>query len=63
MRTNVGVYFCGMYYLFRPSSSKQERTNLLTHIIGPNVAAREIKKACKAATTREVNFSFWKEHF
>ena len=36
---------------------------MLTEMIGPNVAAREIKKACKAATTREVNFSFWKEHF
>jgi NADPH oxidase len=31
--------------------------------IGPNVAAREIKKATKKAATREVNFSFWKEHF
>ena len=31
--------------------------------IGPNTAARDIKKACKAATVREVNFSFWKEHF
>jgi NADPH oxidase len=25
--------------------------------------ARDIKKAAKAATTREVNFRFWKEHF
>ena len=30
---------------------------------GPNVAARDIKRACKKATTRDVNFSFWKEHF
>ncbi|RFU24911.1 hypothetical protein B7463_g11424, partial [Scytalidium lignicola] len=39
------------------------RTNVGVYFCGPNVAARDIKKACKAATTREVNFSFWKEHF
>jgi len=39
------------------------RTNVGVYFCGPNVAAREIKKACKAATSREVNFSFWKEHF
>jgi NADPH oxidase len=36
---------------------------MLTHETGPNTAARDIKKACKQVTTREVNFSFWKEHF
>ncbi len=25
--------------------------------------ARDIKKAAKAATVREVRFRFWKEHF
>ncbi|EDO03181.1 hypothetical protein SS1G_05661 [Sclerotinia sclerotiorum 1980 UF-70] len=35
----------------------------LSGLEGPNVAARSIKKACKQATTRDVNFSFWKEHF
>ncbi|PSS12747.1 hypothetical protein M430DRAFT_21815 [Amorphotheca resinae ATCC 22711] len=39
------------------------RTNVGVYFCGPNVAARDIKKACKAATTRDVNFSFWKEHF
>ncbi|TVY33934.1 NADPH oxidase [Lachnellula subtilissima] len=39
------------------------RTNVGVYFCGPNVAAREIKKACKKATVREVNFSFWKEHF
>lgn len=39
------------------------KTNVGVYFCGPNVAAREIKKACKAATSREVNFSFWKEHF
>lgn len=39
------------------------RTNVGVYFCGPNVAAREIKKATKKATSREVNFSFWKEHF
>jgi NADPH oxidase len=61
MRTNVGVYFCGMYSL--SPNFQRDRVGMLTQMTGPNVAAREIKKACKSATTREVNFSFWKEHF
>ncbi|KAL2063441.1 hypothetical protein VTL71DRAFT_5246 [Oculimacula yallundae] len=39
------------------------KTNVGVYFCGPNVAAREIKKACKQARSREVNFSFWKEHF
>ncbi|TGO56455.1 hypothetical protein BCON_0077g00090 [Botryotinia convoluta] len=39
------------------------KTNIGVYFCGPNVAARSIKKACKNATTRDVNFSFWKEHF
>jgi len=39
------------------------RTNVGVYFCGPNVAARDIKKACKQATSREVHFSFWKEHF
>ncbi|CAL3972681.1 unnamed protein product [Diplocarpon coronariae] len=38
------------------------KTNVGVYFCGPNVAAREIKRACKKATNREVNFSFWKEH-
>jgi len=39
------------------------KTNVGVYFCGPNVAARDIKRACKKATTRDVNFSFWKEHF
>lgn len=39
------------------------KTNVGVYFCGPNAAARDIKKAAKKATTREVNFSFWKEHF
>ncbi len=28
-----------------------------------DMLARDIKKAAKAASVREVNFRFWKEHF
>ncbi|PPJ54772.1 hypothetical protein CBER1_04041 [Cercospora berteroae] len=33
------------------------------YFCGPNVAARDIKKACKQATVPGVKFKFWKEHF
>lgn len=39
------------------------KANIGVYFCGPNVAAREIKKACKNATSPKVNFSFWKEHF
>ncbi|KAI9846625.1 MAG: hypothetical protein M1838_001224 [Thelocarpon superellum] len=39
------------------------RTNVGVYFCGPSSAARDIKKACGAATCQEVNFSFWKEHF
>ncbi|KAI9737669.1 MAG: hypothetical protein M1818_005673 [Claussenomyces sp. TS43310] len=38
-------------------------TNVGVYFCGPNAAARDIHKACKAATVKDVNFSFWKEHF
>lgn len=39
------------------------RTKVGVYFCGPNVAARDIKKACKEATVKEVKFKFWKEHF
>jgi NADPH oxidase len=33
------------------------------YFCGPNLAARDIKKACKEATVSQVKFKFWKEHF
>ncbi|KAI9749592.1 MAG: hypothetical protein M4579_006814 [Chaenotheca gracillima] len=39
------------------------RTNVGVYFCGPNVAARDIRKACAVATCPEVHFSFWKEHF
>lgn len=39
------------------------KTNVGVYFCGPSVAARDIRKACNAASTPEVNFGFWKEHF
>lgn len=39
------------------------RTDVGVYFCGPNVAARSISKACKAATVADVRFRFWKEHF
>lgn len=38
-------------------------TTVGVYFCGPSVAARDIKKAAKKASTKEVNFRFWKEHF
>jgi len=39
------------------------RTNVGVYFCGPSVAAREIKKACGGASSKDVRFKFWKEHF
>ena len=39
------------------------RTDVGVYFCGPNVAARDIKKACREATSGDVRFRFWKEHF
>ncbi|KAL1988318.1 hypothetical protein VTN96DRAFT_10001 [Rasamsonia emersonii] len=38
-------------------------TEVGVYFCGPNAAARQIKKAAKEVSTREVKFKFWKEHF
>ena len=39
------------------------RTDVGVYFCGPNGAARDIRKAAKESTTRDVKFRFWKEHF
>ena len=43
--------------------NKRERTDVGVYFCGPNIAARDIRKACKEATVKRVRFKFWKEHF
>lgn len=38
-------------------------TEVGVYFCGPNAAARDIKRATKEVSTREVKFKFWKEHF
>ena len=38
-------------------------TTVGVYFCGPNVAARDIKRACKDTSTKDVRFRFWKEHF
>ena len=45
------------------SSQKKEKTKVGVYFCGPGAAAREIKSACQDVTSRDVKFSFWKEHF
>lgn len=46
-------------------SGEQRRlhTDVGVYFCGPNAAARDIRKACKTNTDRDVKFKFWKEHF
>ncbi|KAI8961926.1 putative FAD binding protein [Daldinia sp. FL1419] len=39
------------------------QTTVGVYFCGPSVAARDIQKATKTATSKEVRFRFWKEHF
>ncbi|KAI0023833.1 ferric reductase like transmembrane component [Xylariomycetidae sp. FL0641] len=39
------------------------QTTVGVYFCGPSAAARDIQKAAKTATSREVRFRFWKEHF
>ncbi|OTB03007.1 hypothetical protein M426DRAFT_61207 [Hypoxylon sp. CI-4A] len=39
------------------------QTTVGVYFCGPSVAARDIHKATNAATSKEVRFRFWKEHF
>jgi len=38
-------------------------TKVGVYFCGPSVAAREIKRACGASSSKDVKFEFWKEHF
>ena len=39
------------------------RTDIGVYFCGPSAPARDIKAACKGASTHQVQFKFWKEHF
>ncbi|KAI1799742.1 putative FAD binding protein [Daldinia bambusicola] len=39
------------------------QTTVGVYFCGPTAAARDIQKATKTATSKEVRFRFWKEHF
>lgn len=45
------------------SDNKTKKTEVGVYFCGPSGASRDIKKACKLADCKEVNFKFWKEHF
>ena len=42
---------------------KQVKADIGVYFCGPNTAAKDIKKAAKSATGKNVRFRFWKEHF
>ena len=42
---------------------KQVKADVGVYFCGPNQAAKDIKRAAKNATGKDVRFKFWKEHF
>ncbi|PGG97139.1 hypothetical protein AJ80_09733 [Polytolypa hystricis UAMH7299] len=48
---------------YMPGLDASLRTDVGVYFCGPNMAAKSIKAAAKAATTKEIRFRFWKEHF
>ncbi|KAI1906589.1 hypothetical protein LOZ58_001338 [Ophidiomyces ophidiicola] len=48
---------------YMPGLDASLRTDVGVYFCGPNIAAKEIRKAAKECTSREVRFRFWKEHF
>lgn len=48
---------------YLPGLEANIKTRVGVYFCGPAAAARGIKKACKVASTEDVKFGFWKEHF
>ncbi|KAF2429464.1 hypothetical protein EJ08DRAFT_280041 [Tothia fuscella] len=46
-----------------PTKEGHKKTEIGVYFCGPGGASRDIKRACKIATDKEVEFKFWKEHF
>jgi NADPH oxidase len=43
--------------------ARRERADVGVYFCGPNSAARDIQRACRETSGKEVRFKFWKEHF
>lgn len=48
---------------YMPGFEDHTHVDVGVYFCGPNVAARDIKKGCVAAHSKEVKFKFWKEHY
>lgn len=48
---------------YMPELESRLKTEVGVYFCGPSVAARDIKKACKMASTDDVKFGFWKEQY
>lgn len=48
---------------YMPGLESQLKPEVGVYFCGPSAAARDIKKACKAVTTDDVKFGFWKEQY
>ncbi|KAK2865091.1 hypothetical protein FQN49_003919 [Arthroderma sp. PD_2] len=57
MRTSI------MDHTYMSNVDATRRADVGVYFCGPNQAAKQVKKATKECTSKEVKFKFWKEHF
>lgn len=48
---------------YMPGFEDHRTVEVGVYFCGPSVAARDIKKGCEVANSRDVKFKFWKEHY
>ena len=48
---------------YLPGLDRGGKCEVGVYYCGPNIAARDIQRACRQATYKNVRFKFWKEHF
>lgn len=48
---------------YLPGINRGGKTDVGVYYCGPNGAARDIQRACKQTTVKNVRFRFWKEHY
>lgn len=48
---------------YLPGVNRGGKTDVGVYYCGPNLGARDVRRACKEATVKDVKFRFWKEHF
>lgn len=58
-----GTYLNDVLHGSKGGGASRKKAEIGVYFCGPNTAAREIRRACRESTDRDVKFRFWKEHY